>query len=163
MHACIGEGSGNPLQCSCLENPRDQEAWCGAVYEVVQSQTQLKWLSSSNSKQSDKIQLWRSPFLIRKQAVVPCLVLTVASWAAYWFLRRQVRRSGITISWRIFHSLLWSTQSKALRNLMLTDLFLSFFYSLHSWNEFHLAMHIVLFTTGFYLSVFGFRFPHSYP
>ena len=45
---------------------------------------------------------------------VPCPVLTVASWLAYRFHRRQIRWSGIPISWRIFHSLLWSTQSKAL-------------------------------------------------
>ena len=38
----IGEGDGNPLQCSCLENPRDRGAWWAAVYEVTQSQTQLK-------------------------------------------------------------------------------------------------------------------------
>ena len=43
--SCIGEGSGNPLQCSCLENPRDWEAWWAAVYGVAQSQTRLKWLS----------------------------------------------------------------------------------------------------------------------
>ena len=41
MHACIGEGNGNPLQCSCLENPRDRGAWWAAVYGVAQSQTQL--------------------------------------------------------------------------------------------------------------------------
>ena len=44
--SCIGEGNGNPLQCSCLENPRDGEAWWAAVYGVTQSRTQLKWLSS---------------------------------------------------------------------------------------------------------------------
>ena len=44
----IGEGNGNPLQCSCLENPRDGEAWWAAVYWVAQSRTRLKWLSSSN-------------------------------------------------------------------------------------------------------------------
>ena len=44
----IGEGNGNPLQCSCLENPRDGGAWWAAVYGVVQSRTQLKWLSSSS-------------------------------------------------------------------------------------------------------------------
>ena len=43
----IGEGNGNPLQCSCLENPRDKGAWWAAVYGVTQSQTQLKRLSSS--------------------------------------------------------------------------------------------------------------------
>ena len=44
--SCIGEGNGNPLQCSCLENPRDGGAWWAAVYGVAQSQTRLKWLSS---------------------------------------------------------------------------------------------------------------------
>ena len=46
--SCIGEGNGNPLQCSCLENPRDGGAWWAAVYGVTQSQTRLKQLSSSN-------------------------------------------------------------------------------------------------------------------
>ena len=46
---CIGEGNGNPLQCSCLENPRDGEAWWAAIYGVAQSRTQLKRLSSSSS------------------------------------------------------------------------------------------------------------------
>ena len=40
--SCIGEGNGNPLQCSCLENPRDRGAWCAAVYGVAQSRTRLK-------------------------------------------------------------------------------------------------------------------------
>ena len=44
-----GEGNGNPLQCSRLENPRDGRAWWAAVYGVAQSRTQLKWLSSSSS------------------------------------------------------------------------------------------------------------------
>ena len=44
----IGEGNGKPLQCSCLENPRDARAWWAAVYEVTQSQKRLKWLSSSS-------------------------------------------------------------------------------------------------------------------
>ena len=46
--ACIGEGNGNPLQCSCLENPRDGGAWWAAVYGIAQSQAWLKWLSSSS-------------------------------------------------------------------------------------------------------------------
>ena len=45
--SCIGEGNGNPLQCSCLENPRDGGAWWVAIYGVAQSRTQLKWLSST--------------------------------------------------------------------------------------------------------------------
>ena len=55
--SCIGEGNGNPLQCSCLENPGDGGAWWAAVYGVAQSRTRLKGLSSSRevapSHQSD--------------------------------------------------------------------------------------------------------------
>ena len=48
--SCIGEGNGNPLHCSCLENPRDRGAWWAAVYGVAQSRTWLKRLSSSSRK-----------------------------------------------------------------------------------------------------------------
>ena len=47
--SCVGEGNGNPLHCSCLENPRDRGAWWAAVYGVTQSPTRLKRLSSSSS------------------------------------------------------------------------------------------------------------------
>ena len=47
--SCIGEGNGNPLQCSCLENPRDGGAWRAAIYGVAQGQTRLKQRSSSSS------------------------------------------------------------------------------------------------------------------
>ena len=57
-------------------------------------------------KQGDSIQTWCTPFPIWDQSV-PCPVLTVASWPAYRFIRRQVRWFGIPISLRIFHSLLW--------------------------------------------------------
>ena len=50
--SCIGEGNGNPLQFSCLENPRDGGAWWAAVSGVAQSQTRLKRLSSSSSSSS---------------------------------------------------------------------------------------------------------------
>ena len=46
--SCIGEGNGSPLQCSCLENPRDGGAWWAAIHGVTQSRTRLKWLSSSS-------------------------------------------------------------------------------------------------------------------
>ena len=54
------------------------------------------------NKQGDSIQLWHTPFPIWNQSVVPCPVLTVALWPTYRFLKRQVRWSGIPISWRIF-------------------------------------------------------------
>ena len=66
------------------------------------------------NKQGDNIQPWCTPFPIWNLSVVPCPVLTFASWPAYRFLRRQIRWSGIPISLIVFHSLLWSTQSKAL-------------------------------------------------
>ena len=56
---CIGEGNGNPLQCSCLENPRDGGAWWAAVYGVAQSQSRLKRLSSSSSSS-----VWNSVMFI---------------------------------------------------------------------------------------------------
>ena len=79
----------------------------GLVFCMMYSAHKLK-------KHGDNIQPWCTPFLIWNQSIVPRLVLTVASWPAYRFLRRQVRWSGIPISWRISHSLLWFTQSKAL-------------------------------------------------
>ena len=66
------------------------------------------------NKQGDNIQPWCAPFPIWNQSVVPYPVLIVTSWLAYRFFRRQVRCSGIPVSFRIFHSLLWSMESKAL-------------------------------------------------
>ena len=65
------------------------------------------------NKPGGNIQPWQTPFPIWNQSVVPWPVITVASWPTYRFLRRQVR-SDIPISWTVFHSLLWCTQSKVL-------------------------------------------------
>ena len=59
--SCIGEGNGSPLQCSCLENPRDRRAWWAAVYGVAQSRTRLKRLSSSSSSSKTLYNLIWSP------------------------------------------------------------------------------------------------------
>ena len=56
--SCIGEGNGNPLQCSCLENPRDGGAWWAAIYGVAQSQAGLKQLSSSSSSSMYGCESW---------------------------------------------------------------------------------------------------------
>ena len=62
--SCIREGNGNPLQCSCLENPRDRGAWWASIYGVTQSWTRLKWLSNSkgciNLTQTWQIWLYKS-------------------------------------------------------------------------------------------------------
>ena len=68
---CIGQGNGNPLQCSCLENPRDGEAWWAAVYGVAQSRTRLKQLRSimytatlnSSPKRTSRLRFLRFQFL----------------------------------------------------------------------------------------------------
>ena len=59
--SCIGEGNGNPLQCSCLENPRDGGAWWAAVYGVAQSRTRLKRLSSILAFHSSTF-AWKIPW-----------------------------------------------------------------------------------------------------
>ena len=69
-------------------------------------------------KQGDNTQSWCTHFPILNQSIAPSLAVNVASSPAYRFLSRQVRWSGILISWRIFHSFLWSTQSKALAKSM---------------------------------------------
>ena len=91
------------------------------------------------NKQGNSIQPWCAPFPIWNQSIVPCLLPTVASWPAYRFLRRQINWSGIPISWRIFHSLLWSRQSEVLvwstnRNRCLSGTHLPFQWSMHVGN-----------------------------
>ena len=75
----IGEVNGNPLQCSCLENPRDRGAWGAAVYGVAQSRTLLKWLSSSNS--SSIVQTVLSHQSFRMAGNLHCLVSS--SWSLH--------------------------------------------------------------------------------
>ena len=80
------------------------------AFNLLQHQGLFQRISSLH--QVDKVlelMPWCTSFPTWKQSIVPCLVLTLASWCANRFLRRQVRWSGIPISWRIFHSLWWST------------------------------------------------------
>ena len=65
--SCIGEGNGNPLQCSCLENPRDGGAWWAAVSGVAQSRTRLKQRSSSSSS---TLILWVSRYQLSGSALL---------------------------------------------------------------------------------------------
>ena len=62
----VGEGNGNPLQCSWLEHPRDGGAWWAAIYGVAQSQTRLKRLSSSSSKETKDLYVENYKTLIKE-------------------------------------------------------------------------------------------------
>ena len=76
--SCIGEGNGNPLQCSCLENPRDGRTWWADVYGVAQSQTRLKRLSSSSGRKFsncwrqclNQVRIFVSPQIIKNEKYV---------------------------------------------------------------------------------------------
>ena len=70
-----GEGNGNPLQCSCLENPRDRGAWWAAVCGVAQRRTRLKPLSSSSSSE-ESLSIYSSPLYIAQGAQLSYSVIT---------------------------------------------------------------------------------------
>ena len=74
--SCIGEGNGNPLQCSCLENPRDGRAWWASVYGVAQSWTRLKQLSSGSSSATLHTLLQSKHFLkkVNENSSVPLVL-----------------------------------------------------------------------------------------
>ena len=76
--SCTGEGNDNPLQCSCLENPRDGEAWWAAVYRVAQSRTRLKRLSSSSS--SSKWQIIVMSLRTYKLSSIWCWGIRTVLW-----------------------------------------------------------------------------------
>ena len=89
--SCIGEGNGNPLQCSFLENPRDGGAWWAAFYGVTQSRTRLKWLSSM--------------ICIMYMYIYICIYTYTPWWLRQWRICLQCRRPGFNpwvgkIPWR---------------------------------------------------------------
>ena len=91
--SCIGEGNGNPLQCSCLENPRDGAAWWAAVYGVAQSRTWLKRLSGSPRRPSSPI---------------PAVLIPYYGLGLFCLIYFLIHNSkGIIGTWVVFHWLNW--------------------------------------------------------
>ena len=91
--SCTGEGNGNPLQCSCLENPRDGGAWWAALYGVAQSRTRLKRLSSSSSK---SLILWKKrrtyfggQWMVSFKPQIPSHLKEELVGYAFWELNRK--------------------------------------------------------------------------
>ena len=96
--SCIGEGNGNPLQCSCLDNPRDRGAWWAAVYGVTQSRTRLKWLSSSSRYLSPRprlIQILSLPSSHLPEGFT--IFLLSASWTL-WAKRKKAQHESCEFS-----------------------------------------------------------------
>ena len=98
--SCIGEGNGNPLQCSCLENPRDGGAWWATIYGVAQSQTQLKRLSSSSSRGEKGMNRQRTG-AISGSETTSCAAVMVNT-CPYRFVQthRIYNKSAVTIQMR---------------------------------------------------------------
>ena len=109
-----GEGNGNPLRCSCLENPRDGGAWWAAVYGVAQSRTRLTWLSSSSdSVKTENIPLWQKFVLwalychthllslCRLSLLNPWQPLTRSSLLRFLPFFRRVQNRTVPNTWRL--------------------------------------------------------------
>ena len=117
--SCIGEGNGNPLQCSCLENPRDGGAWWAAVYRVAQSRTQLKRLSSSSSS-SLRIQ----------RLLVWFMTTNIPPWSLLGVLWFQVLNLGLSSILSLFLKNMVPGSS----DLIVSQLFLQFSQQ-HLWKR----------------------------
>ena len=101
--SCIGEGNGNPLQCSCLENPRDGGVWWAVVYGVPQSWTRLKWLSSSSPLIS-RIDIERTYFNIIKATYKPKANIKIKSEKKKESYSSKIRnKRGMTIFALLFN------------------------------------------------------------
>ena len=102
---CIGEGNGNPLQCSCLENPRDGRAWWAAVCGVTQSWTRLKWRSSSSSSMSIELVMPSNNLILCCPLLLPSSIfpsirifsnesVLCIRWPKYWSFNFSISPSN---------------------------------------------------------------------
>ena len=103
--SCIGKGNGNPLQCSCLENPRDGRAWWAAVYGVAQSRTRLKRLSSSSSNNGDGLCTHIEKNSLKQQHNMNIMSQITKHIQAHWPLVSQQIINISSFIWRILSAL----------------------------------------------------------
>ena len=120
--SCIGEGNGNPLQCSCLENPREGGAWWAAIYGVAQSRTRLKRLSSSSScPRWTPHDWWGEPYgsqvlnNYKKLSCAGLFGLAQGPGTSHWSCRRQ-REMGAS-GWSSNCRVIWNLTFFFLRKL----------------------------------------------
>ena len=109
--SCIGEGNGNPLQCSCLENPRDRGAWWAAVSGVAQSRIRLKRLSSSSSS----ILYWCFSFWLTSLCIIGSsfIHLIKTDSNVFFLMNSAFRCLYLSFSPVLFTSLLFTAICKA--------------------------------------------------
>ena len=103
-----GEESGNPFQCSCLENPRDRGAWWAAVYGVTQSRTRLKRLSSSSSSNHfNSVHIW---LVLVKRSHRSKSMHPAGSASKHYYLTVQSSVTTMVLYFRCSHPahLLWA-------------------------------------------------------
>ena len=116
--SCIGEGNGNPLQCSCLENPRDGGAWWAAIYGVAQSRTQLKQLSNSSSSSAYflqcKSEFGNKEFMIWATVSSQCCCLENPRDGGAWWAAAY----GVAQSWTRLKRLSSSCKLLKIHNLL---------------------------------------------
>ena len=130
--SCIGEGNGNPIQCSCLENSRDRGAWWAAVYGVAQSRTRLKWLSSS------RLPSWRSGKESSRNAGDPGSIPGEGNGNPLQYclenpMKRGVWQGTVHGSQRVGHNLV--SEQMHIHSHILQDIIL--FFPRSSWQFFH--------------------------
>ena len=93
--SCIGEGNGNPPQCSCLENPRDRAAWWASIYGIAQSRTLLKWLSSSSSSSMVKGEFDSRALLLESVMLLSFFIFVLKHEVVQWCW--ELKQSPITL------------------------------------------------------------------
>jgi len=102
--SCIGERNGSPLQCSCLENPRDGGAWWAAVYGVTQSRTRLKWLSIQVER---TLKLMSIQLVMWSKHLILCLLLLLLP-SIFLSIRVFSNESAFCIRWPKYWSFSFS-------------------------------------------------------
>ena len=95
--SCIREGNGNPLQCSCLENPRDGGAWWAAVCGVTQSRTRLKWLSSSSMVVRDHTSACKGFINKNSISLISILPINIVNFYLKLYLHKLKKNTSIVI------------------------------------------------------------------
>ena len=141
--SCIGEGNGNPLQCSCLENPRDGGVWRAAVYGVTQSWTWLKRLSSSSSSRG--LHTWGSVLKTIVQTKNKKLGTGVGRGQCWWGSQTSGSLNfTVDLPFLISYMI---TENGYLKSSFWSDLLEFVFIDIHAWEDRILFLEMLISST----------------